>query len=246
MGLYGIEFLDLELPRAAERGIAHNAHSLKAALKAEFNYDFSLYRVRRLCARLEYSFTHLKQDWAVGMKSARRQRQLFIHLLLLHQALPNLQIIFSVPLTPDANPIEHWWGTAKGGLARMYSHEYDPGLILKRWRDVTMNQSMTMSGVSDAQCSLNHVLPNKRCQSYVDDGIAYAQLNLVPVSAYSECGKLGSFDLSEDPEALQTRASIMNDGTRMLYYRLWRETEGLSLVAPVGVADEEDSDADDE
>jgi hypothetical protein len=159
---------------------------------------------------------------------------------------PNLQIIFSVPLTPDANPIEHWWGTAKGGLARMYSHEYDPQLIMKRWRDVVMDQSMTMGGVSSAQSNLNHILPNKRCQAYVDDGISYAQINLVPVSKFSECGKLGSFDISEFPEALQTRTDIMNDATGMLYYRLWRETEGLSLVAPVGVDEEEESDSDDE
>lgn len=471
------EFLDHELPRAATLGIAHSAKSLQPLLKSELGHNFSLYRIRRLLDGLDYTWRHLKQDWSVGMKSARRQRQLFIHLILFDQALaevragtavilftdqtfidtrthfrfgyfnadkthflfpkgtgervghmhalsahgllavnaedgtplhgpstdevrgqratevaltadltfslhrktgspepdakpgfsakvcadwvqnrfipaarkvwppsirlylymdnysghtgrdsahfwpragkghtrrwnleglkaagcvslthkgtvyaidmllsssapkggplardiislgrdwmwsnhpesalsavenaaltdPNLQIIFSVPLTPDANPIEHWWGTAKGLLGRLYDHDYRPATITKRWQDITMAQGMTMGGVSAAHSNLK---VNPRCQAYVDSGIAYTQAVLVPVSPMRDCGTLGSFDLSDLDGALELRRAMSAD--RRVYYKLWRETEGLSLVAAPGADTDDDtdeSDSDDE
>ena len=100
------EFFDTEIPRAAALGRTHNAKSLQQQLKNEFGYDYSIYIIRRLLGDLEYTYCHLKQDWAVGMKSARRQRQLFLHLLLFDQAIAEVDAGKAIMLVTDQTFID--------------------------------------------------------------------------------------------------------------------------------------------
>ena len=153
----------------------------------------------------------------------------------------NCQIIFCVPMTPDANPIEHWWGTGKGFLGRRYDGDVSCETTTRRWRDIAIERKMTMSSGGAGKMQLQY---NPVCQSYVDSGISYAQSKLVPVSALATCGDLGSFDLSKAEGAVALRAQL--DGDERMFYRLWRECEGLSLVPPgdagLPVEDEEDTE----
>jgi len=139
----------------------------------------------------------------------------------------NLQIIFSVPLTPDANPIEYWWGTAKGGLARVWDGDVDPDVIIQRWREVAQDQGMTMR--PSGGCG-SGPMPNALCQSYVDHAIRWAEDHLLPLSVLARCGKIGSFDLSK-AEGVAAIAEML-DANPKLYYRCWMECESLSLVPP--------------
>jgi hypothetical protein len=137
----------------------------------------------------------------------------------------NLTIIFSVPLTPDANPIEYWWGSSKGALARLWDGDVDPGTIIERWRAVATEQGMVMEGGGGLA---GHPKANPRCQGYVDVAIRWADEHLVPLSALAMCGKLGSFDLSKvEGAAALCDSMVSHPGA---YYRVWRECESLSLV----------------
>ena len=139
----------------------------------------------------------------------------------------NCQIIFCVPRTPDANPIEHWWGTGKGFLGRRYDGTVSCEETTRRWHDIAVEQEMIMGAVTAGHMGLPL---NPRCQAYVDDGIRYAQSKLVPVSALASCGNLGSFDLSKSEGATELRKELDKDSR--MFYRLWRECEGLTLVPP--------------
>lgn len=153
----------------------------------------------------------------------------------------NLLIIFSVPLTPDANPIEYWWGTCKGGLSRLWDGDVDPAVIISRWRSIALDQGMAMEGVDALGGS---PALNPLCQSYVDTAIRWADEFLVPMSVLADCGKLGSFDFSKVPDIAKL-ARELSESPR-IYYRVWRECENLSLVPPgPAVAGDEEEDDDD-
>lgn len=151
-----------------------------------------------------------------------------------------LQIIFSVPLTPDANPIEYWWGSCKGGLARLWDGDVAPEVIIDRWRIITLEQGMAMDG-ADTHGSVPAI--NSRCKSYVDAAIRWAEENLLPLSSLAGCGSIGSLDLSKATGAVELAKSL--DATPRLYYRCWKECESLSLQLPDAVgAEDEDEDVD--
>jgi hypothetical protein len=149
----------------------------------------------------------------------------------------NCQIIFCVPRTPEANPIEHWWGTGKGFLGRRYDGDVSCEETTNRWHEIAIAQKMVMAGVRSGHTELQL---NPLCQSYVDAGIRYAQSKLVPVSQLAACGVLGSFDLSKADGASELRRALGSDAR--MFYRLWRECEGLSLVAPGEPASPDEDD----
>ena len=153
----------------------------------------------------------------------------------------NLHIIFSVPLTPDANPIEYWWGTCKGGLSRMWDGSVDPDVIISRWRTIAREQGMVMEGV---QASGGSLKPNPLCQSYVDAAIRWTQEVLVPVSVLASCGSVGSFDLSK-VEGIAPIARRLSDDPH-IYYRVWRECESLSLAPSDVAVDGDDEESEDD
>lgn len=152
----------------------------------------------------------------------------------------NCVIIYSVPLTPNANPIEYWWGTAKGDLGRLYDGTTDGITITRRWRDIAIDREMIMKG---AKADRIAVEPSSLCRKYVNAALTWAQVNLVPVSALAACGELGEFKLSKCPEADPLRTLISSDAK--VYYRLWKDTDDLSLAVPDAVElDEEDDEVD--
>jgi len=153
----------------------------------------------------------------------------------------NCVIIFSVPLTPNANPIEYWWGTAKGDLGRMYDGTVDAVTITRRWRDITIARKMQMHGATSTGIDVE---PNSLCSKYVQSALLWAQLNLVPHSALVDCGELGNFDLSKAVGAEDLHEAVRSSARE--YYRLWKETEDLSLAVPDALADpESESEGDD-
>jgi len=83
----------------------------------------------------------------------------------------NLVLIFSVPLTPNANPIEYWWGTAKGDLARMCEGSIDAVTIIKRWRDIANKRHMAMMGAGPQRIEVE---PNSLCRKYVNAALTWA------------------------------------------------------------------------
>ena len=100
------DFLELELPRLASRGMMRSTKGVQRMLKTEFGMEASKYRVKKLLEELGYSYRDAKQDWTVGMKSARRQRQLLLHLLLLDQALKEVDKGTAILLFTDQSFID--------------------------------------------------------------------------------------------------------------------------------------------
>jgi hypothetical protein len=137
------------------------------------------------------------------------------------------QIIFSVPMTPDANPIEYWWGTAKGFLGDLYDGDVSCDTIARRWREIAVMLKMIMGGVSARHPALED---NPVCKSYIDHGLRYTTKKLAPLSTLAACGELGKYDLSK-ADGAQGQLDVLNSSP-LMYYRLWRECEGLSLAPP--------------
>ena len=57
----------------------------------------------------------------------------------------NCELIYAVPLTPDANAIEHKWGTNKGDVARAYGPQMYP-VIMGRLRNSNADRCMVKHG----------------------------------------------------------------------------------------------------
>jgi hypothetical protein len=75
-------------------------------LKAEFGVEFKKYHTQQLAAEAGNTFKKGKKDWAVGMKSERRQQQLYLHLLKLDQALKEVDAGPSILLFTDHSFID--------------------------------------------------------------------------------------------------------------------------------------------
>jgi len=157
----------------------------------------------------------------------------------------NCTIIYAVPLTPDSNFIEELWSTQKGDLAREYDGPQPADVIMERWRRSTYDRRLNMQGARQGATIVGSDMEtNSHCVRYQQHVLQWAQNNLVPHSALAHCGKLGEFDLSMCPGALELSNQLRESD--LAYYNIWKKTEDLSLALSEGVDAPLDSDTDDE
>ena len=96
-------------------------------LKAEFGVDFTKYHVRQIASEAGYQYKKGKQDWAIGMKSERRQRQLLIHLLMLDQALKDVNAGITILMFTDQSFIDTCAHTREGYIKEGMPVRYPKG-----------------------------------------------------------------------------------------------------------------------
>ena len=101
-----LEYIDHTLPILASRGTVLSNKGVVELLRLEFGIEFTRYHVKQMTDELGYRYGRVPQDWTVGMKSERRQRQLLLHLLMLDQALAEVEAGKAVILFTDQTFID--------------------------------------------------------------------------------------------------------------------------------------------
>ena len=100
------DYLERTLPTLASRGIVLPKKGVINLLRAEFNIEFTPYHVKQLMDELGYRYGRVPQDWTVGMKSERRQRQLMLHLIMLDKVLAEVEAGKAILLFTDQSFID--------------------------------------------------------------------------------------------------------------------------------------------
>jgi hypothetical protein len=100
------DYIERKLPILATKGVVLSHKGVIDLLQSEFGVEFTEYHVKQITDELGYQYGKVPQDWTVGMKSDRRQRQLLLHLLMLDQAMAEVKAGTAVILFTDQTFID--------------------------------------------------------------------------------------------------------------------------------------------